>query len=235
MSESIAQQNHITITPDIELIKLNDNFFIHTTWIESDEFGRFPSNGLIFTKNGKALLLDTPNSNEQMDTLYTYLKDSLNTKISKFIPGHSHPDCIGGFKFLQSVNVESLSGEKTKAICMNQNLPVPELSFRDSLTFYFEGEKVICRYFGGGHTIDNIVVYFPSSKILFGGCLVKSAYSKNLGYIKEAVLEEWDSTIEQILIEFLDIEIVIPGHGGYGDKQLLHHTIQLVRKFRDAK
>lgn len=57
------------------------------------------------------------------------------------------------------LNVESISGDKTKAICVSQSLPIPHVTFSDSMEFKFEGEEVQCRYFGGGHTIDNIVGY----------------------------------------------------------------------------
>ncbi len=65
---------HIGVTTDIELIKINENYYIHTSWYDFPDFGRFPSNGLIYIKNGKALLIDTPNTNEQTLSLYSYLK-----------------------------------------------------------------------------------------------------------------------------------------------------------------
>lgn len=132
---------HIGVTTDIELIKINENYYIHTSWYDFPGFGRFPSNGLIFIKNGKALLIDTPNSNEQTLSLYSYLKDHLNAAITKIIVGHSHSDCMGGLSVLHEKGVESVAFTKTIHICKSQKLPIPRKSFADSIGFEFEGKK----------------------------------------------------------------------------------------------
>ncbi len=225
---------HIRVTTDIELIKINENYYIHTSWYDFPGSGRFPSNGLIFIKNGKALLIDTPNTNEQTLSLYNYLKDYLNAPITKIIVGHSHSDCMGGLSVLHEKGVESVAFTKTIHRCKSQKLPIPQKSFADSIVFEFEGEKVICRYFGAGHTVDNIVVYFPDSQILFGGCLIKSLNSRGLGNTKEADIEDWDRTVIKIREVYPAIKLVIPGHGPFGDYNLLDHTIDLVQKYKQS-
>ncbi|MDX2444076.1 MAG: CfiA family subclass B1 metallo-beta-lactamase, partial [Bacteroidales bacterium] len=77
----------------------------------------------------------------------------------------------------------------------------------------------------------NIVVYFPSQEVLFGGCLIKSMASKGLGNTADAEISEWIPTIQKLKKEFKDIDIVIPGHGQYGNKELLDHTIELVKNY----
>ncbi|MCP4670750.1 MAG: subclass B1 metallo-beta-lactamase [Desulfobacula sp.] len=223
---------HIRVNTDIELTKINENFYIHTSWFDSPGYGRFPSNGLIFVKNGKALLIDTPNTNEQTLTLYNFLHDHLKAVITKIIVGHSHGDCMGGLTALHQKGVESISCEKTIQICSAQKLPIPQKSFVDSIFLEFEGETIVSRYFGAGHTIDNIIVYFPNSKILFGGCLVKSMNSKNLGNTKEADIEHWDNTVLRVKKAYPSIRLVIPGHGAFGNGNLLDHTIDLVKNYK---
>jgi len=218
----------IEVSTDIELVKINKNYYIHTTWFNYPGFGRFPSNGLIFVKNGKALLIDSPNTNEQTIILYEYLKGHLKAVVTQIIVGHSHSDCMGGLSALHEKGVESIACNKTIGICKSQRLPIPQKSFVDSIVFEFEGEKVVCGYFGAGHTVDNIVVYFPDAQVLFGGCLVKSLNSKGLGNTKEANIDAWDSTILKIKAAYPLIRIVIPGHGTFGDLSLLDHTINLV-------
>ena len=46
-------------------------------------------------------------------------------------------------------------------------------------------------YPGPTHTYDNLVVYIPSKKILFGGCMVLSSDTEKVGYIKDGNIEEW--------------------------------------------
>lgn len=219
----------IRINNDIELTKINDSFYVHTSWYKTETFGRVPSNGLLLVENGKALIIDTPMDDSLTSQLYDYLLDSMNVTVETFIAGHSHNDCMGGIDFLHTKNVNSIALDLTNEICKKQKLPLAKETFADSLLFEFYGEKVICKYLGPGHTIDNIVVYFPAHKILFGGCMIKSLNSIDMGYVKEADIKQWDQSVGKVKSTFTDVEFVIPGHGNIGDGKLLDHTIDLVK------
>lgn len=228
---SIAQSNNkIVIDKDIQLIHLQDSIYIHVTWHHLDNFGRFPSNGLIIIKNGQALMIDTPMDNDKTERLTKYLKDTLSVNLFKLIIGHFHDDCLGGLGYLQSKGIESVANSMTITKCKEIGLPIPSTPFTDSLTFDFNGEQIECRFFGAGHSFDNITVWIPSKKILFGGCLIKSVDSKGLGNLSDAVVIEWDKTIEKIIKKYPEIQTVIPGHGDYGGTELLTHTIGLINK-----
>ena len=226
---SKAQTNEkIVIDNDIQLIHLQDSVFVHVTWHHLDDFGRFPSNGLIVVKNGQALMIDTPMDNDKTGRLTKYLKDSLSVGLTKLIIGHFHDDCLGGLSWLQSMGVESIANSMTIAKCKDIGLPVPSTSFTDSLIFDFNGEQIDCRFFGAGHSFDNITVWIPGKKILFGGCLIKSIESNGLGNLSDAVVNDWDMTIEKVMKKYPEIKTVIPGHGDFGGTELLTHTIELV-------
>jgi len=228
---SKAQTNEkIVIDDDIQLIHLQDSIFVHVTWHHLDNFGRFPSNGLIVIKNGQALMIDTPMDNDKTERLTKYLKDSSSVDLTKLIIGHFHDDCLGGLGYLQSIGVESIANSMTIAKCKEIGLPIPSTPFTDSLTFYFNGEQIDCRYFGAGHSFDNITVWIPGKKILFGGCLIKSIDSKGLGNLSDAVVNDWDMTVEKVMKKYPEIKTVIPGHGDFGGTELITHTIELVDK-----
>jgi glyoxylase-like metal-dependent hydrolase (beta-lactamase superfamily II) len=89
--------------------------------------------------------------------------------------------------------------------------------------------KVECFYPGAAHSPDNIIAWVPSEKILFGGCMVKSNQSTGLGNIADADLKLWPQTIKKIISSYPDAEIVIPGHGNFGDKSLLLHSLKLLK------
>jgi metallo-beta-lactamase class B len=225
---SSQSNDEIHITKDVQLIHLKDSVFVHVSWEDSQQFGRFPSNGMILIRDGQAIMVDTPMDNEKTAKIVEYLQDSMQVETIKLIIGHYHDDCMGGLEYIQSKGIESLANSMTIEKCKELDLPVPSQSFTDSLTFDFNGEPIVCRFFGAGHTIDNITVWLPNEKILFGGCLIKSARSKGLGNIKEAVIPEWDLTILKLQAKYPDIETVIPGHGNFGGPELLKHTIGLV-------
>ena len=87
---------------------------------------------------------------------------------------------------------------------------------------------------GPGHTADNIVTWIPDERVLFGGCLVRSASARTLGYTKEADLERWPSTLESLMAEFGTARLIVPGHGSPGGLELLEHTLELLRTLAPA-
>lgn len=231
--QTAARPDHkIKIDDDIQLIQIKDSIFIHTSWFQTQNFGKVPANGLIIVKNGQAILVDTPWNNEMTKQLTKFIEDSLKVKLVKLIAGHYHADCIGGLEYLQNRGIESIANSRTVTKCKEDKLPVPSISFTDSLILNFNGLQLECRYFGGGHTVDNITVWIPEKRILFGGCLIKSADAVNLGNIEEADLDDWDLTVKKVMKKYDNIELVVPGHGHYGDSGLLSHTIELVEKQR---
>lgn len=218
----------IIIDKEIELIPLHDSVYVHVTWHHLENTGRFPSNGLIVIRNGKALMVDTPVDNAKTERLTRYLKDVMSAELTTLVAGHFHDDCLGGLGYLQSIGIESIANALTIAQCKKLGLPVPSTAFTDSLTFDFNGERIECRFFGAGHSFDNITVWIPGTRILFGGCLVKAIDSTGLGNLSDAVVSEWDDTIKKVMHSYQGAITVVPGHGDSGGRDLLTHTLRLV-------
>lgn len=227
-----VQGENIRINQDIELIEISEGFYVHKaiSSLPGSSF-KFSSNGMLVIKNGKALIIDTPVTIEQTETIYNFLKDSMGVvMVETFIGGHFHIDCIGGMDFFKRIGVKTILNERTKQKCINLNLPLPDFTYDSIYAFNFEGIIVECHYFGGGHTADNTVVFFPESRILFGDCLIKSLDSPNLGNLQDAVVSEWKPTVEKIIKTLSPIKCVVPGHGDFGNDELLRHTIRLVEQ-----
>ena len=223
-------QSRIEINNDIHLYPIGDSIFVHVTFESSEQFGRFSSNGLIFIKNGEAIMIDTPMDNHKTEIIHKYLQNRLNVNLTKLIIGHFHDDCLGGLDYIQNQGIESIANLLTVNKCSELGLPIPSTPFSDSLVINFQGEMVVCRYLGGGHTVDNITVWFPNQKLLFGGCLIRSTQSQNLGNLSDAVVDQWATTVKKVLEKYPNVELVIPGHGHWGGKELLEHTIKLAEK-----
>ncbi len=134
---------------------------------------------------------------------------------------------MGGLAYLNKKKVKSYANQKTIDIAKEKGLPVPKKGFKDSLSLKLNDIEIDCYYFGGGHTTDNIVVWIPSEKILFAGCMVKEMSSKTLGNLADADVNEWPSTIDKVIDKFPSAKIVIPGHGKFGGKELLIHMQEL--------
>ena len=218
----------IEIDRDLQLIHLKDSVFIHVSWHELQEFGRFPSNGLLIVKEGQGILVDTPMDVSKTIRLTEYIEEHFQIRLVKFIATHYHDDCLGGLSYLQGRGIESIANSMTIEKCRDLDIPQPEHGFTDRHIMSLKDEKIECRYFGGGHTFDNIVVWLPDQKILFGGCLVRSADARNLGNTADAVLNEWGNTIMRAMENYRNIEVVVPGHGNSGGVELLKHTLNIL-------
>lgn len=116
---------------------------------------------------------------------------------------------------------------KRKTVYANHTFPA-----KDGKEFEFGGEKVQVIYPGEGHTTDNVVVYLPRRKLLFGGCLIRSM-KHDIGYLGDANVEPWAETVRRV--QKLQPEIVIPGHGPTGGAELIARTIDLAEKAAQGK
>jgi metallo-beta-lactamase class B len=224
----VANGQLLIAEKDIALMHLQDSVFVHITWDQDETYGRYSSNGLVIIRSGRALMIDTPSDDAKTERLCKWLNETFKAKVTRVIVGHFHNDCLGGLGYLHRSGVVSLGNRLTALKCRELKLPVPMLLFNSEMKFDFHGEPVECRYFGGGHTSDNITVWLPNQKILFGGCLVKSAGSTGLGNLSDAVVDEWGHTVLKLMESYTEISHVVPGHGETGGVQLLEHTIRLV-------
>jgi metallo-beta-lactamase class B len=228
----IPQSNFKTtkISNDLELIQISQNAYVHVSYSMITTYGRVASNGLIYVNDGQAFLFDTPMNDSLTKALYSWITDSLNLKITGFVPNHWHADCMGGLGFLQSMGIKSYANQMTIDIAKEKGLPLPTYGFKDSLILTIGGKLIKCYYFGAAHSSDNIVVWIPSESILFAGCMVKDLNAQSLGNIADANLKEWPKTIDKLIEKFKLAKIVIPGHGQFGGFELLEHTKELLKK-----
>ncbi|OHE63131.1 MAG: hypothetical protein A2413_18500 [Treponema sp. RIFOXYC1_FULL_61_9] len=92
-----------------------------------------------------------------------------------------------------------------------------------------DGIPLMIDYFGPAHSPDNVTIWEETNMLLFGGCLIKSLDSMTLGNIADADLKNWPIGIEKLQGKYANARIVVPGHGDYGDSDLLDHTYQLFK------
>lgn len=215
-------------TEDLIVTQIAENAFEHTSFKQTNDFGNVPCNGLIVRNNDEAIVFDTPTKDKSSEELIKWIKETLHCKINAIIPTHFHDDCLGGLKAFHENKIPSYAYFKTTELAKENKYVVPENSFNDSLRLKAGDESVIVKFFGEGHTKDNVVGYFPAENILFGGCLIKELEAGK-GYLGDANVADWPNTVEKIKKEYPDVKIIIPGHGEYGNSKLLDYTINLFK------
>jgi metallo-beta-lactamase class B len=208
--------------------QISENSFTHISYKQTNDFGNVLCNGLIVRDKNEAIIFDTPTNDKSATELIKWTKETLHCKINAVIPTHFHDDCLGGLKAFDENNIPSYANVKTIELAKKNNLVVPKNGFIDTLTLKVGDEIVTVKFFGEGHTKDNVVGYFPSENILFGGCLIKELKASK-GYLGDANVASWSNTIEKVKMEYPNVIIVVPGHGEYGSSKLLDYTIKLFK------
>jgi len=207
--------------------------------------------------NGKYLFIDTPITNEATEKLVNWLaaRDSVKMKITA-INTHFHNDRLGGNGYLTKIGSIIYGSDLTVKLLKERGLgigmldsykdptmkkyydywqnakltpPTKVFSLKDGLVLTFDKATFEVYYPGPGHTPDNVVVYYFGKKILFGGCIIKTLSANSKGNIGDADLSNWYSSVNNILIKYPDAALVIPGHGPEGGKELISHTMEIVK------
>jgi metallo-beta-lactamase class B/metallo-beta-lactamase class B GIM len=211
--------------PDLTIEKIQKDVYLHKSFSRVDGFGLVSSNGLIVIDDGKAFIVDTPWSERDTEKLVNWIKEK-NHELLGSLSTHSHEDRTAGIKWLNAHSISTYASSLTNKI-LSREEKEPAKNPVNGTVFSLAGGQIEAFYPGGGHTIDNIVVWLPKSKILFGGCLVRSLGAKSLGYTGEAYIDQWSNSVENVLLRYPKAEIVVPGHGKIGNMQLLKHTKKL--------
>lgn len=213
---------------DLVITQIAENAFEHTSFLQTQDFGNVPCNGLIVRNDDETLVFDTPTNDKSTEELIRWIDETLHCKINAVIPTHFHNDCLGGLKAFHEKGIPSYAYSRTIELAKENDLIVPQNSFSDSLILKVGRENIIAKFFGEGHTKDNVVGYFPAEKVMFGGCLIKELDASK-GYLGDANVNDWSATVEKVKKAYPEVKIIVPGHGEYGDSRLLDYTINLFR------
>ncbi|RPD43694.1 subclass B1 metallo-beta-lactamase [Paracnuella aquatica] len=222
------QAKEVYQSGDLIVTQIAENSFQHTSFKQTNDFGNVPCNGLVVRHDGEAIVFDTPTNDTVATSLIQWINDSLKCKINAVIPTHFHDDCLGGLQAFTVAGIPSYANNKTIALARANNFAVPQHGFDDSLLLKVGSANIVAKFFGEGHTADNIVGYFPADRVLFGGCLIKEL-NAGKGYLGDAKVERWSNTVQKVKAAYPDVRIVVPGHGNYGNSELLDFTMQLFK------
>jgi glyoxylase-like metal-dependent hydrolase (beta-lactamase superfamily II) len=215
----------------------------------------WPSNSLVVVmKNNDILLLDVPYTPEATDSLLNWIYRKYGRRNIVAVNTHFHVDRLGGNASLVKHNIPIYSSELTVDAIKNrseQSLklllswisdesvknyyknfkyvgPTRIFDSKKGLTLNFGKELVYVKFLGVGHSFDNLIVYLPDKKAIFGGCMVLSMEANKPGNVSDGNKEEWLKTIQSV--DTNGYNLIIPGHGKYGGTDLIKHTASILSK-----
>ena len=228
-AQNISKPKVVYKTNDLIVTQISANAFEHTSYLQTQDFGKVPCNGLIAKNGNEVIIFDTPTNNKSANELIEWITKQLHCRINAVIPTHFHDDCLGGLTSFHNKNIPSYAYFTTIELAKERNFTVPQNSFSEPLSLKVGKTQVTAKFFGEGHTKDNVIGYFPSENMMFGGCLIKELNATK-GFLGDANVAAWSTTVEKIKKEYPNVKLVIPGHGERGDAKLLDYTINLFKK-----
>ncbi len=222
------QSKKVFESPDLIITQITENTFQHTSFLNTESFGKVPCNGLIVKSDNEVVIYDTPTTEKKSEELIQWINKHLKSKINAVVATHFHEDCVGGLQAFDKNNIPSIATFETIKLAKEHHFQTPKIGFKNDTIIKVGHLKTEAKYFGEGHTKDNIVGYFPSEKVLFGGCLIKEINATK-GYLGDANEKAWSQTVTKVKEEYPDVKVIIPGHGEIGDQKLLDYTIALFK------
>lgn len=210
---------------------------------------------LVEMPDDSLVLVNAPATEASTQALLGYIEARFGQRRLTVINSHHHIDSVGGNALLLERGAEVIASTQTAALIASDTpddivhivrdqlvpprfapdfeqtrLAQPSRTFDPAmgLTLQFGAEEVRVLHPGAAHSIDNVVVFFPSRALLFGGCMVRSGDS--LGPGDGADFAQWPSAIARL--QSLQPTLVVPGHGARFDAQQLENTLALLRAAR---
>ena len=200
-----------------------------------------PANSLVYvTEGGAVVLADTPWTPAATRELLAWVEVRFGGPPALAILTHFHLDAAGGVGALREAGVRVVASRETASLLqergesMRVSLAEGDAAFEgwsvgeagelfdaaEGFRATVGGEAVQAIFPGAAHTRDNLVVYFPARRVLFGGCMVKGG--DNLGNLVDADIAAYASSVARL--EALGARLVVPGHGERLDLGQLAHT-----------
>ena len=152
--------------PGLKIDKLGENIYLHKSFEVYDGFGLVESNGLVFIKDKNAFIIDTPASAEDTKKLVNWL-EARSLVVRGSFSTHFHSDSSAGIEWLNSNSIPTYASKLTNELLDDAGRISATNSF-DSASYWLVKAQVEAYYPGAGHTKDNMVVWLPNQKILFG-------------------------------------------------------------------
>jgi cyclase len=194
-------------------------------------------NVAVLVTNEGVLLIDDKFEQDH-DQIVAKVKSVTNQPIKYVINTHYHADHSGGNGKMVPMNVEIISTANSRKNILEHrqsnappNVVPAHLTFTEETSVFIGGKEVRARYFGRGHTNGDAVIYFPADRTVHTGDLMAGA-SPLIDYNGGGSLVEWPKTLDGVLNQ-LDFDTVIPGHGNVTDKAGLKTYRDNVEKLRN--
>lgn len=228
LSKSFGQSKN----SPLQISHLMGGFYIYKTF-NNYKGNLVSANAMYLVTDKGVVLFDAPWDKSQFQPLLDSIKFKHKKDVVMCLATHSHDDRAGGLEFYRQKGIKTYTIKLTDQILKNEKKA--EFVIPDDTIFKVGEYKFEVYYPGKGHAPDNIVVWFDKEKLLYGGCFIKSSIAKDLGYLGDANVNEWEKSIKKVQVKFKNPKYIIPGHDDWTDTKSLNHTLKLVQEYKNKK
>ena len=230
LSNTFAQ----TKNSPLQISHLTGDFYVYRTF--HDYNGTMISANAMYLVTDKGVVLfDAPWDETQFQPLLDTIKARHNKDVVMCFATHSHEDRAGGLGFYRQKGIKTYSGKLTDDILKKEGKKRAEFIVPNDTTFTVGQHTFEVYYPGKGHAPDNIVVWFEKEKVLYGACFIKSADAKDLGYLADSDVKEWEKSIKKVKTKFKNPKYIIAGHEDWKNTESLNNTLKLVQEYNAEK
>lgn len=215
--------------PKLKITHLTGDFYIYTTYNTYEE-SKVPANGMYLITNKGVVLFDTPWDTTQFQPLLDSIKLKHNKNVIVCFATHWHSDRTEGLEYYKKQKIKTYTTVFTDELSKKNNKKRAEFLISKDTIFNIGQYSFETYYPGQGHTVDNIIIWFSKDKILYGGCLIKGAEAENLGYLGDANVAEYETTLLNVKKKCPDAKFIIVSHHDWSNINSLKHSIKLARK-----
>ncbi len=215
----------------LQLSHLTGDFYIYTTY-NIYEGNKIPANGMYLVTDEGVVLFDTPWDSTQFQPLLDSIASRHHKKVIACIATHWHSDRTEGLAYYKQQGIKTYTTVLTDELCKKNDKKRAEFLMANDSLFTIGQYTFETFYPGEGHTADNIVIWFAKEKILYGGCLIKGADAKNLGYLGDANTATYYTTLKKVQEKFPHPAYIIIAHSDWSNNHSLEHSIRLAKKLR---
>jgi glyoxylase-like metal-dependent hydrolase (beta-lactamase superfamily II) len=206
----------------------------------------FSNCGFIVTEQG-VVVVDTQLTGFFADEIMKEVKAITDKPVKYAINTHWHTDHVGGNEgFVSQAHIiaheftremiaqrrkEQDEGKDDESFRMlgDTKLVPPDITFDKSMTLHMGDKTIEIKFFGGGHSGGDTVVYLPKEKVLFSG----DVFMKGSGipdYRDDASIDAQIETLKKM--QALDIETIVCGHTYIAKKEDIQPSIDKLVAFK---
>lgn len=218
----------------LRIIPLTGDFYIYTTY-NTYEGNPVPANGMYLVTSQGVVLFDTPWDTTQFQPLLDSIRHKHNQKVILCFATHWHSDKTAGLEYYRQQGIKTYTTVLTDALSKKNDKKRAEFLMTKDTVFQAGQYSFEIFYPGPGHTEDNIVAWFPKEKILYGGCLIKGADDETLGFLGDANIAAYETTLKKVKKKCKNPAHIIIAHSDWKSLESLPHSIQLAKELKKKK